>query len=58
MAYDFPDRVTDQWDFASQAAIWRERALHQAHRAEFFKRLAEAERTGATITPSGKEPRL
>lgn len=58
MAYDYPDRITEQWDFASQAAIWRERALHQAQRAEFFKRLAEAQCTGTTITPSGKEPKL
>jgi hypothetical protein len=39
-------------------ALWRERALHHAQRAEFFKRLAEAERNGQTITPSGKDPAL
>jgi len=58
MAYDFPSRVVEQWDFASQAAIWRERALHQAQRAEFFRKLSEAERNGATIKPSAKEPAL
>lgn len=50
MAYDYPDRVTDEWSFASQAAIWRERALHQAQRAEHFKALAEALRNGTTIS--------
>lgn len=54
MAYDYPDRVTDQWDFASQAAIWRERALHQAQRAEHFKAIAEALRNGTTLTKETK----
>lgn len=58
MAYDFPSHVVEQWDFASQAAIWRERALHQSERAAFWQRLAEAQRTGSTIKPSGKEPKL
>lgn len=58
MAYDYSDRVTDQWDFASQAAIWRERALHQAQRADFYRRLAEAVHNGTTVTASAKEPKL
>lgn len=57
MAYDsYTDRVISSWDFSSQMALWRERALHQAQRAEYYKRLAEAERNGTTITPSGKTP--
>jgi len=41
--YDpYPERVTDQWDFMAQVAIWKERAMHQAERAERWKRIAEA----------------
>lgn len=43
MAYDpYPERVTDDWTFASQVALWRERAIHNAERAERWKRIAEA----------------
>lgn len=43
MAYDpYTDAATDQWDFMAQVAIWRERALHNAERAERWKRIAEA----------------
>jgi hypothetical protein len=57
MAYDYTERQTDAWDWAAQCALWRERAMWQAQRAEFFRTLAEAERNGTTLTPSGKEPR-
>lgn len=57
MAYDpYRPHATDQWDFMAQIALWRERALHQAQRAEFYKRLSEAEKTGATVKASSKEP--
>lgn len=59
MAYDpYKAADTDEWGWPAQAALWRERALHSAERAEFYKRLAEAERNGTTITPSGKEPAM
>ena len=59
MAYDpYRPAVTDQWDLMAQIAIWQERAVHQAQRAEFYKRLAEAEKTGATVNASDKEPAL
>lgn len=59
MAYGYPNKhAIEQWDFAAQMALWRERALHQAQRAEFYKSLVEAERAGTTVTPSGKEPKL
>ena len=58
MAYDYMERTVETWDFAAQCAIWRERALHQARRAAFYKALAEAERNGTTINPSAKEPAL
>lgn len=57
MGYD-PYRNTDTWDLAAQIAIWRERAIHQAARAERYKALAEACRTGTTLTLSAKEPKL
>lgn len=57
MAYD-PYRNTDNWDFMAQAALWRERAVHQAQRAEFYKRLCEAGKTGDTVSASDKEPAL
>lgn len=57
--YDpFRPSVTDSWNWPAQVAIWRERALHQAQRAEFYKRLVEAEQTGATVNASDKEPAL
>jgi hypothetical protein len=57
--YDYPnEHAVQQWDLASQMALWRERALHHAQRAEFFKRLAEAERNGQTIKTSGKAPKF
>lgn len=57
MAYDpYTESATDDWTWASQCALWRERALHQAERATFWQRLAEANRNGTTITPSGKQP--
>lgn len=56
MAYDpYKPAMTDAWDWPAQVALWRERALHSAARAEFYKRLAEAERNGTTIIPSGKQ---
>lgn len=59
MGYDqYTERAISSWDFASQMALWRERALHQAQRAEFYRRLAEAEKAGTTLKPSGKEPAL
>jgi len=59
MSYDpYRPAVTDNWDFMAQIALWRERALHQAERAEFFRRLVEAEKSGATVKPSAKEPAL
>lgn len=42
MAYDYPDRVVETWDFAAQCALWRERALHQAERAARWQRIALA----------------
>jgi hypothetical protein len=53
MSYD-PYKNTDSWDLMAQVALWRERAIHQAERAERFKALAEACRTG---TPLIKEPK-
>jgi hypothetical protein len=57
MSYD-PYTNTDDWSFLAQVALWRERAIHQSQRAEFYKRLAEAERNGTTIKPSAKVPAL
>ena len=58
MAYDaYSDRVISTWDFGSQMALWRERALHQAQRAEFYRSLVEAERNGTTVKPSALEPK-
>jgi hypothetical protein len=43
MAYDYPNQhAVEQWDFAAQCALWRERAIHQAERAAFWQRIAEA----------------
>lgn len=43
MSYDpYNENVTDDWTFASQVAIWRERAIHNAERAERWKRIAES----------------
>lgn len=57
MAYDpYTAAVTDAWDWPAQVSLWRSRALHQAERAAFWQRLAEAHRNGTTITPSGKQP--
>jgi hypothetical protein len=56
MAYEYTNRQTDAWSWESQCALWRERALHSAERAAFFKRLAETLQNGNTITPSGKDP--
>lgn len=51
--YDpYKESVTDDWTWAAQCAIWRERALHQAQRAERFRLLAEALRNGTTIKPT------
>lgn len=58
MAYDYSPRAVEQWTFEAQAALWRERALHQAQRAEFFRKLSEAVQTGGTIKPSATEPSL
>jgi hypothetical protein len=49
MAYEYTNRQTDAWSWESQCALWRERALHSARRAEYYRRLVEAERTGTTI---------
>lgn len=50
MGYDpYRPAVTDQWDLMAQVSIWRERAIHQAERAERFKALAEALRNGTTL---------
>lgn len=58
MPYEYTDRTVEAWDWAAQCALWRERALHQAQRAAFYKSLVEAERTGSTVKPSAKEPAL
>lgn len=59
MSYDpYSPAVTDTWDWPAQVALWRSRALHQAERAAFYRKLAEAERNGTTVSPSGKEPKL
>lgn len=59
MAYDkYSDQVISSWSFASQMALWRERALHSARRAEHYKALAEALQKGDTITASNEEPRV
>lgn len=57
MSYD-PYKNTDSWDLMAQVALWRERAIHQSTRAEFYKRLSEAVNHGTTIKPSAKEPKL
>lgn len=58
MAYDpYTETRTLDWTWEAQCALWRERALHSAERAAFWKQLAEAQLTGSTIKPSGKEPR-
>lgn len=50
MGYDpYTEIRTDNWTWESQCALWRERALHQAQRAEHFKSIAEALRAGTTI---------
>jgi hypothetical protein len=55
MAYDpYTDARTLDWTWEAQCALWRERALHSSRRAEYYKRLAEAERNGTTITPSNE----
>ena len=56
MSYDPYARSSDTWDYQAQMALWRERAIHQAQRAEFYKRLAEADKNGTTVKPSAKEP--
>ena len=59
MAYDpYRPSATDQWDLMAQIALWQERAMHQAHRAEFYKRLSEATKSGTPIPVSDKEPAL
>lgn len=40
MAYGFKDSQIEQWDWAAQAAAWRERAVHEARRAAFYQRKA------------------
>ena len=57
MVYD-PYTNTDSWDFMAQAALWRERAIHQSRRAAFYRSLAEAARNGTTVKPSAQEPAL
>lgn len=41
MAYEYTERQLEQWDWAAQAAAWRERALHEARRAAFYQHKAE-----------------
>lgn len=56
--YDpYKDSVTDDWTFASQVAIWRERAIHNAERAERWKRIAESA-AKVPVKPSAKEPNV
>lgn len=56
MAYEYSDRVVESWDWPAQCAVWRERALHQAQRAEHFKAVADALKNGTTVKASSKEP--
>lgn len=49
MSYDPYARSSDTWDYQAQMALWRERAIHQSQRAEYFKALAEALRNGTTL---------
>lgn len=50
MSYDpYRPAATDAWDWPAQVALWRERALHQAQRAEHYKALSEAARNGTPI---------
>lgn len=55
--YD-PYSNTDSWDLMAQVALWRERAIHQSKRADFYRRLSEAAKTGDTVTASDVEPRV
>jgi len=59
MAYDpYTQARTDSWTWEAQCALWQERALHQAERAAFYKRLVEATKSGTAMQVSGKEPAL
>ncbi|WP_455834794.1 hypothetical protein [Pseudarthrobacter siccitolerans] len=52
--YDpYNENVTDDWTFAAQVAIWRERAIHNAERAARWQRIAEA---AATVPVKVQEP--
>lgn len=55
--YD-PYRDTDNWSLLAQVSLWRERAIHQSQRADFYRRLSEASKAGTTVTASDVEPRL
>lgn len=57
MAYD-PYNNTDSWGLMAQVALWRERAIHQSQRADFYRRLSEAAKAGTTVATSDVEPRL
>lgn len=51
MAYDpYTEARTIDWTWESQCALWRERALHSARRAEHYRLLAEALRNGTNMT--------
>lgn len=41
MAYDFKETQLRTWPTAAQTALWRERALHEARRAAYWKHIAE-----------------
>ncbi|GGJ20567.1 hypothetical protein [Paenarthrobacter histidinolovorans] len=40
MAYEYSERQLTQWDWAAQAAAWKEKAEHEARRAAFYQRKA------------------
>lgn len=50
--------ATDSWDLLAQIALWRERAIHQSQRADFYRRLSGAAKTGNTVTALDVEPHL
>lgn len=58
MPYDYPNkRAVENWDWPAQAALWRERAMHEQRRAEYFKhRLTAAD--GSTEQPLPDSPVL
>lgn len=56
MPYNYPNqRAVENWDWPAQAALWRERAMHEKRRAEYFKHQLTAA-DGSTEQPLEDSP--